>query len=31
VTRPSWLPIAVIVAVVAGVAFALWLFSILAG
>jgi hypothetical protein len=30
-TRPAWFPIAVVVAVVAGVAFALWVFSILAG
>jgi hypothetical protein len=31
VTRPSWFPIAVVVAAVAGVGFALWAFSIMAG
>lgn len=30
-TRPRWLPIAVLVAVVAGVALGLWLFGLFAG
>jgi hypothetical protein len=31
VTRPAWLPIAVVVATVAGIAFAVWVFGLLAG
>jgi hypothetical protein len=31
VTRPGWLPIAVVAAAVAGVAFAVWVFGLVAG
>lgn len=30
-TRPRWLPVAVVASVVAGVAFAVWVFGIVAG